>query len=284
MKINVNEEGIIVLSKVFLGIIMETEEGVDFGIAQRDCGIEIYIAGKTIAIDPNGTVATVGKSKIKLDDAVCDCGGDEVKELAPEDFERFGHTRDCAVTGVIATLDKDTVSVTGLVQGYFDDPKILEEFLKDINCTCNADTVILKGEVQGYVKEPVVGHHSKECVERSKCSKCAEDKNGICFDHAPMGPSKHGTECNKTLHLKEELKKGPGEITFDHIKCNCGLDKYWEDRDEEDGDEGDYVDAVMEHRHDYIMKTHLHTCDIRTDQDPPYVLLEHGIKCTCGAE
>ena len=41
MKIDVNEEGEIVLSQVFVGVGIKTEEGVVFGIAQRDAGVEI---------------------------------------------------------------------------------------------------------------------------------------------------------------------------------------------------------------------------------------------------
>ena len=40
MKINIDEQGSLVLSEVFNGIGIETDAGV-FGIAQRDGGIEI---------------------------------------------------------------------------------------------------------------------------------------------------------------------------------------------------------------------------------------------------
>lgn len=47
MKINVNADGEVVLSDVFLGVGIETSMGL-FGIAQRDDGIEIMLDGKTV--------------------------------------------------------------------------------------------------------------------------------------------------------------------------------------------------------------------------------------------
>lgn len=43
MQIEVNEKGIIVLKEVYSGIILETAEGVQFGICMRDQGIEVTV-------------------------------------------------------------------------------------------------------------------------------------------------------------------------------------------------------------------------------------------------
>ena len=47
MKIEVDEHGEIVLSEVYVGIGIRTDEGV-YGIAQRDSGIEITKNGKMV--------------------------------------------------------------------------------------------------------------------------------------------------------------------------------------------------------------------------------------------
>lgn len=47
MKLQVSEDGAIVLSEVYVGIGINTDQGL-FGIAQRDSGIEVMLNGKLI--------------------------------------------------------------------------------------------------------------------------------------------------------------------------------------------------------------------------------------------
>jgi hypothetical protein len=107
VKIDINSEGDVTLSDVFLGVGIQTDLGL-FGIAQRDGGITVLLDGKEVWTSHE----LAEPSKEPLPVYTCDfCMKSEPVVFNPPTSRRVAICRDCAVTTLSVFYPKDEISV-----------------------------------------------------------------------------------------------------------------------------------------------------------------------------